>query len=277
MEIRIFAFFAAIAATSRAVPTPDVSSSVIRGIFVVAHFNYAGNVSYKVTSAPRNFLEVEGRSDVGGRMLELRNLTDAVPSVDALQSGADRLTIVGAHMKGNTITVTKDSIVTVKQSAVQTRKRRTVSGSRDVIVVRVVAADASTTASEAVLSDKVFGTAGDVVNLRSQYLACSDGQASFDPFNGPTSTGAMVSNGVTTVTIPSNVIGADGLTIMNEVLAVGKLALGDWSLQFDHVLVVLPPGTTTPVGWLVDAMENHWLSVYVFASFRPSPDDQMKS
>ena len=51
---------------------------------------------------------------------------------------------------------------------------------------------------------------------------------------------------------------------MNKVLAVGKLVYGDWASQFDHVLVVLPPGVNHPSGysnWAADAMENHWLSV----------------
>ena len=44
---------------------------------------------------------------------------------------------------------------------------------KTVLVVRVIATDDATTATEAQLSDSVFGTDGDPVNLKSQYEACS--------------------------------------------------------------------------------------------------------
>jgi len=44
---------------------------------------------------------------------------------------------------------------------------------KTVLVVRVIATDGATTATEAELSDSVFGTDGDPVNLKSQYEACS--------------------------------------------------------------------------------------------------------
>ena len=51
-----------------------------------------------------------------------------------------------------------------------------VTGTRTVLVVRIVASNGSTGYSEAQLSDSVFGTSGDSVNLKSQYDACSQGQ-----------------------------------------------------------------------------------------------------
>ena len=60
-----------------------------------------------------------------------------------------------------------------------------VTGMRSVLVVRVIAADSQTTASEQRLSDSVFGglsddgSTSDPTTLKSQYLACSYGQLNF--------------------------------------------------------------------------------------------------
>ena len=49
-------------------------------------------------------------------------------------------------------------------------RRRLTTGIKTVLVVRVVANDSSTTASADQLSDSVFGTNGDLVNLKTQYV-----------------------------------------------------------------------------------------------------------
>ena len=74
-----------------------------------------------------------------------------------------------------------------------------ITGTRSVLVVRVVAADATTTASEAQLSDSVFGTFGDAFNLKSQYNACSYGQLNFVPAANRTGSGGDIANGTCTV------------------------------------------------------------------------------
>ena len=47
------------------------------------------------------------------------------------------------------------------------RKLFTTTGDQQVVVVRVIAPDASTSQTEAELSDNIFGTSGDPMNLRS--------------------------------------------------------------------------------------------------------------
>ena len=63
-------------------------------------------------------------------------------------------------------------------------------GNKNVLAVLVRGADASTTASKADISDSIFGTNGDLVNLKSQYAACS-----FDAVN---ITPAVVTNSAST-------------------------------------------------------------------------------
>ena len=69
-------------------------------------------------------------------------------------------------------------------------RRRLTTGTKTVLVVRVVANDSSTTASADQLSDSVFGTNGDLVNLKTQYAACSHNQLLFQP-----ATGTGIANG----------------------------------------------------------------------------------
>ena len=69
-------------------------------------------------------------------------------------------------------------------------RRRLTTGIKTVLVVRVVANDSSTTASADQLSDSVFGTNGDLVNLKTQYAACSHNQLQFQP-----ATGTGIANG----------------------------------------------------------------------------------
>ena len=71
-------------------------------------------------------------------------------------------------------------------------RRRLTTGTKTVLVVRVVANDSSTTASADQLSDSVFGTNGDLVNLKTQYAACSHNQLQFQP-----ATGNGITNGKT--------------------------------------------------------------------------------
>ena len=133
--------------------------------------------------------------------------------------------------------------------------RRLKTGSYSVLALRVVAADASTTSSEIDISNEIFGTNGDVVNLKSQYAACSYNQLNFYP-----TTDNRVNNGVYTVTITNTVSGVSDGVIRNAVNSQATAELGDLPSQFDYVMQCLPPGTNG--GWIAYAYINHWLSVY---------------
>jgi hypothetical protein len=125
-------------------------------------------------------------------------------------------------------------------------------GTKEMVAVRVIASDATTTSSESEISDAWFGTSGDAVNFKSQYEACSYNKIQIDPANT-----TDVSNGVTTVTISNTVNGTANGVIRNAVTA----ALGSsFTSQFDHVMLCLPPGTSE--NWIAYAYVNSWLSVY---------------
>ena len=139
-------------------------------------------------------------------------------------------------------------------------RRLAVTGEKEMLAIRVVANDASTTASTDDISDSWYGTYGDPVNLKSQYAACSYGALQCNAASKTTSSGVAVSNGVYEVTISENVSGAADSTIRNAVTAAGDAALGKMIDQFDHVMLCLPPGTSG--GWIAYAYINWYLSVY---------------
>ena len=56
-------------------------------------------------------------------------------------------------------------------------------GTRNVLVLRIVGPDGATSKTEQELSDSVFGTFGDPVNLHTQYAKCSHDQLIFDMAN----------------------------------------------------------------------------------------------
>jgi hypothetical protein len=131
-------------------------------------------------------------------------------------------------------------------------------GTKRVLVIRAIAADQSTTASESTLSDDIFGTLGDAVNLRSQYSQCSDGKLQFQPLTTNTLVGT---DGVYTVNLPTTIVsGASDSTIRDAMVNQATADLGTLTNIADYVMLCLPPGTSG--GWIAYAYINYWMSVY---------------
>jgi hypothetical protein len=126
------------------------------------------------------------------------------------------------------------------------------------LVLRVVASDAETTATETELADAIFGASGDAFNLQSQYKACSYDQLQFNAVTSNTDVGL---DGVYTVNLPTTVVnGAADSVIREAARDEATLRLGTLTDIADHVMVCLPPGTTG--GWIAYAYVKSWLSVF---------------
>ena len=110
----------------------------------------------------------------------------------------------------------------------KTRKMQT--GTKTVLVIRANASDISTTASESELSDDIFGTSGDVVNLKSQYALCSDGKLHFEPL---TTDSVVGTDGVYTVNLPTTLI--TGTDIYEIVKAMTNQAASDLGASLDTI------------------------------------------
>ena len=130
-------------------------------------------------------------------------------------------------------------------------------GTKKVLVIRVDAQDSSTTATEAQLGDDIFGQAGDLVNLKSQYLKCSHDQLNFTALESKTEVGT---DGIYTLTLPEDVRGQKDNPIVWRIVNQAQSELGDLRSIADHVIVCMPAGTAG--GWIAYAYVNSWLSVY---------------
>ena len=128
-------------------------------------------------------------------------------------------------------------------------------GTRSVLVVRVIAVDKTTTASESQLAESVFANQNDSLNLQSWYNQCSYNQLNFVPASG---TG--INGGVTTVFVPSST--TDGDSVMNNDIAAAlnaKFSVTSPNQIANHVMYCLPAGTMSGIAY---ANINHWRTVY---------------
>jgi hypothetical protein len=75
--------------------------------------------------------------------------------------------------------VAQMDVVTPLHSSYGTRKLATPSGVLNVLIVRVTISDKSPTDSLLQLRNKIFGTSGDTVNLKTQLMACSNNTVTF--------------------------------------------------------------------------------------------------
>jgi len=137
-------------------------------------------------------------------------------------------------------------------------------GIKKVLVVRANAQGSATTATKDHLSDKIFGTSGDTNTLKSQYLACSHGKLDFQPFEGMTAGGTYVDGGVIDVSINTYVPGTDRYDVENALEEAADSLVGSLHEQFDHVMLCLPPGSTSGrnENWIAYGYINSWLSVF---------------
>ena len=131
------------------------------------------------------------------------------------------------------------------------------SGDRTVLVVRVIAADDSTSLSEAELHDSVFGSEnGDTVNLKSQYAACSHNKLNFIELQNKEGKDTDITNSVVTITVKKRTdIG--GVAMRNAVTTElnKQFSVRHPSQLANHVMYCLPwdamvfPAFTTDQSW----------------------------
>lgn len=135
-----------------------------------------------------------------------------------------------------------------------------VTGSKTVLVVRVVISDGSTTANESELGNSVFGIAGDSVTLASQFDACSHGQFKISPTANNTGLSTSINNGVVTVTLP-DMLTSRGHAVMRNAISEElnqQFGVSSPSELADFAIYCLPPGSVQKSYALV----NSFLSVF---------------
>ena len=217
---------------------------------VVAVMDYGGK------EADKKFLECETPSGNSYRVPVTEDWIEEKMASGELKSGVTKLDVTGASFDQTTRVLTLPSGPPgLVNRANRERNLATVTGDKTVLVVRVIAADGQTTPDESFLSDSVFGTSGDPVNLKSQYAACSADKLNFVP-----ATASGIVNGATTVTVST--LTSEGDSVMNSAIVEAlntKFGVSSPSQLADHVMFCLPPNTMSGIAY---AWVNSWRSVY---------------
>lgn len=192
--------------------------------------------------------------DIGGQYYPLSwndSYVRTLVNSQKVVSGKSELNLDGLKIEnGEILEATENKIF----STIQNRRDLSTTGTRALLVVRVIALDSSTTSSMSQLSDKVFGIAGDIKNMKNQYEDCSYNQFNLVP---AVNVEQGVVNGVMEISIAQNVKNTKSYDVQNAVTA----AIGGGKPWYaDHVMYCLPPGTSG--GWIAYAYTNSWMSVY---------------
>eukprot|EP00580_Thalassiosira_gravida_P017482 CAMPEP_0201658610 /NCGR_PEP_ID=MMETSP0494-20130426/1481_1 /ASSEMBLY_ACC=CAM_ASM_000839 /TAXON_ID=420259 /ORGANISM="Thalassiosira gravida, Strain GMp14c1" /LENGTH=1055 /DNA_ID=CAMNT_0048135709 /DNA_START=93 /DNA_END=3260 /DNA_ORIENTATION=+ len=154
----------------------------------------------------------------------------------------------------------------------QQRSLARYSGTQPVLVVRVIDKDGrAVPGSAAHISNKIFGTNGDVETMKSQFASCSINNLNIVSNQYGDRNDEIVSKlsapGVLEVTIPVSLNNSQNVirsAIQNEVN--DALGLRIPNAAFAHVMYVLE-GCYEGCGWAAYAYVNSWLSVYQSAYY----------
>ena len=147
-----------------------------------------------------------------------------------------------------------------------------VTGVRSVLMVRVVATDASPTVSAERLGQLTFTTDSDndnnneddapAITFQSQYNDCSFGQLQMEPTPDDATHG--IAGGVMDIAVDIPAAGTTRQTMTRAAVQALRTKLGvrNLSHRFDHVLLCHPPGTDNNGSWLAYSFLNYHISVY---------------
>ena len=196
-------------------------------------------------------------------MVEIKGLTNEFTHSslkDGRLSGQLLISVPGAPIQDGVLEVLDTSQISIENIPLNIDTK----GVKKVFVIRADAPDASTGSTIDEISDKVFGTFGDILNLKSQFAACSYNDLTFEPVSDAFNEYNIV-NGIGEVAISTNVNGVDNSVIRDAMIAAANTKYGDLQTkvmngEIDYVMLCLPPGTSG--SWISYAYMNSWLSVY---------------
>jgi len=162
---------------------------------------------------------------------------------------------------GKLIVPDKSGIVLRKKESSGKASSNKNSLTRSVLVVRVVATNDAMSETVEFLSDSVFGTDDDPVNLKSQTNLCSHGALNYRYADARSSvdTRPGIENGATTVTVNLDTSAGDGAmrqAVTDELY--NQFGIASTSLA-DNVMLCMPPNT---IPYIAYAYINWYLSVY---------------
>jgi hypothetical protein len=131
----------------------------------------------------------------------------------------------------------------IANGAYTRRRLSRTEGQKKILVVRASTNGGSTISQRSSIVDAIFGTYGNTVSMRSQYLGCSHDKLDFAPFEGTTQYGYNVQDGILEVSINDDFTGQTRYEAEEGLQKAAEALVGDLESQFDHVMLCLPPGT----------------------------------
>ena len=163
-----------------------------------------------------------------------------------------------AVVNKSTATITTSSEIKLEKNV---EKQLKTTGTRTILIVRIVASDGATTSDTATLGDSVFGYNGNPVNIKSQFDACSHGGLIMEecPDLNSIDSRPNIVSGTVTVNVPTSV--SDGDSAMENAVTteLGSQFGTSASNLADHVMYCFPTGTMSYVGY---GYINSWLTAY---------------
>jgi hypothetical protein len=181
-----------------------------------------------------------------------------------LESGASTLYVPDSVISEDGLKLPEVADITLGHNG--RRKLLENTGDKYFLAVRVAAIDKVVTASAASISDDVFGTGGDPVNMVSQFAACSYGQFTIIPGPAPGTVDiseSLSAPGVIDVTISVGLVGSTRYQVSNAITTAVQDKLGfDLPGPFDAVMYIVEGCYGDDCGWAAYADINSWLSVF---------------
>ena len=202
-------------------------------------------------------LHPEDRANAGTYFVSIEGVDST--QLAATSSGETTLVAEGATIMNGVLSVPSGAAVRLETPETRRRLAKT-EGTRRVLVVRAETKGGDTIGSKRDLTDRIFGTHGNSINMRSQYLGCSHDKLDFVPFEGSTQKGYHVTEGVIEVDIDKDFRGKSRYDAEDALEAAAASVVGDLQSQFDNVILCIPPGTSG--AWIAYAYVNSWLSAY---------------
>ena len=139
----------------------------------------------------------------------------------------------------------------------------TFEGIKSFLVVRVTdSAGRVHPDSAAMISDNIFGTSGDPLNLKSQMAACSFNKLRITNSYSVDISNHLAAPGVINISIPIELAGNNRQAVRDAIVKATETKLG-FSLPgpFHHVMYILED-CYVDCGWAAYAYVNSWLSIY---------------
>lgn len=157
-------------------------------------------------------------------------------------SGETTMEVQGAIIANGAYTVPAGAAIQFGKKETRRRLSKT-EGQKKILVIRASTNGGSTISQRSSIVDAIFGTYGNTVSMRSQYLGCSHDKLDFAPFEGTTQYGYNVQDGILEVSINDDFTGQTRYEAEEGLQKAAEALVGDLESQFDHVMLCLPPGT----------------------------------